>query len=133
MKQRPFAVTLLAILAGIAAIFAAVHFLQALGIIPYFIGDASIRNFNLWYALMWGLMLYVWIWLVRMLWNVEPAAWLFLAVISVFNLILDTMSILFGGATTTFSDFSLSFIVNGLILIYVLLPSTKAAFGVEQK
>lgn len=133
MKQRPFAVTLLAILAGIAAIFAAVHFLQALGIIPYFIGDASFRNFNLWYALMWGLMLYVWVWLVRMLWNVEPAAWLFLAVISVFNLILDTMSILFGGATTTFSDFSLSFIVNGLILIYVLLPSTKAAFGVEQK
>ncbi len=136
MKQRPFAVTVLAILSGIAAIFAAVHALQALGILPFFIGgvnvNANLLTPNWWYALMWALMVWVWVWLTRMLWNVEPQAWLFLAVISVFNLILDTFTVIFGGIGTSFSDYSLSFIVNGAILLYVMLPSTKAAFGIEK-
>ncbi len=130
-KKRPFVITILAILAGIAAVFAGVHFLQALGILPYFLGDFKFRDFNLWYALTWGLMLWVWAWLLRMLWNVDRQAWLFLAVIAVFNLILDTMALLFGGVGTSFSDYSVSFILNGLILLYVMLPGTKRAFEVE--
>lgn len=131
MKERPFAVTVLAILSAIAAVFAAVHALQALGILPFFfIGGPSLPSANWWAALMWGLMVWVWVWLTRMLWNVEPAAWMFLAVISVFNLILDTTAIIFGDYGTTFSDYSLSFLVNGLILLYVMLPGTKAAFGI---
>lgn len=136
MKARPFPVTVLAILSAIAAVFAAVHALQALGILPLFFGrfnvNANLLTPNWWYFLMWGLMVWVWVWLTRMLWNVEPAAWLFLAVISVFNLILDTMAVLFGGLGTTFSDYSLSFLINGLILLYVMLPSTKAAFGMDK-
>ena len=38
MKKRPFGVTVLAILAGIAAVLAAVHALQSLGIFPYVLG-----------------------------------------------------------------------------------------------
>lgn len=131
MKQRPFAVTVLAVLSGIAAVFAAMHALQALGILPlFFASGPGIPNANWWSALMWALMVWVWVWLARMLWNVEPQAWMFLAIISVFNLILDTMSIIFGGYGTTFSDYSLSFLVNGVILLYVMLPGTKAAFGI---
>jgi hypothetical protein len=129
-RQRPFPVTILAILAAIAAVLAALHLLQALGILPYMIGAISIRDFNLWYVIMWGLMLWVWIWLVRMLWRVDPSAWIFLLIISIFNLILDFFAIL--GSTTTFSDVALSFIVNALILIYILLPGTKEAFGVDR-
>lgn len=130
-KKRPFPVTLLAILAGIAAILAAFHMLQGLGILPYnLFGGVSVRSFNLWNALMWGLMVWVWVWLVTMLWNMNPQAWLFLAVISVFNLILDFMIIL--TSTTTFNDVSVSFLVNGLILIYVMLPGTKRAFGMDK-
>jgi hypothetical protein len=129
-RQRPFPVTILAILAAIAAVLAALHLLQALGILPYMIGPISIRDFNLWYVIMWGLMLWVWIWLVRMLWRVDPSAWIFLLIISIFNLILDFFAIL--GSTTTFSDVALSFIVNALILIYILLPGTKEAFGVDR-
>lgn len=136
MKARPFPVTVLAILSAIAAVFAAVHALQALGILPLFFGrfsvNANLLTPNWWYFLMWALMVWVWVWLTRMLWNVEPAAWLFLAVISTFNLILDTFAVLFGGLGTTFSDYSLSFLINGLILLYVLLPGTKAAFGMEK-
>lgn len=131
MKDRPFPVTILAILSAIAAVFAAVHALQALGILPLFLARGpGLPQANWWSAFMWALMVWVWVWLTRMLWNVEPQAWMFLAIISVFNLILDTTSIIFGGYGTTFSDYSLSFLVNGLILLYVMLPSTKAAFGI---
>ena len=48
--------------------------------------------------------------------------------IAVFNLIFDFVAML--GAATTFSDVSLSFLVNALILAYIVLPGTKEAFGV---
>jgi hypothetical protein len=125
-RQRPFVVTILAILAGIAGVIAVIFTLQGLGILPYFIGPYKIRNFDLWYASMWGLMAWVYLWLTRMLWRVDRAAWLFMAVITVFNLILDFTTMLTSNAT--FSDVSVHFILNALILIYVLLPSTKRAF-----
>ena len=116
MKSRPFGVTVLAVLAGIVAFFAAIHTLQSLAILPYFIGPFVVRDFSLWYALMWGLMVWVYVWLVRMLWNVDKQAWLFLCVITVFNLVLDFTVML--SLSGTWSDVSLSFLLNGLILVY---------------
>jgi hypothetical protein len=104
MGNRPLGVTILAALASVALILSIVHFLQALGIIPYFIGQISIRDFNLWYVLLWGLMIWVWLWVVRALLVMDPSAWLFLLIVSGFNIII------FG---------------------YTILPSTKASFGIE--
>lgn len=127
-KHRPFGATLLAILAGIAAVLAAIHMLQSLGIFPYVIGPFTVNTgFNLWNAIMWGLMLWVWVWLVQMLWRVDPQAWLFLAVITVFNLVLNFVYLL--GSSTQWSDVSLSFLVNAVILIYIMLPGVRQAFG----
>jgi len=125
-KKRPFGATILAILAGILAVLAAIQTLQALGIFPYVIGPVKVHNFNLWNALMWGIMVYIYIWLVQMLWRVEPAGWLFLAVISTFNLILDFVAI---AGSSEWSDVSVSFLINLLILVYVMLPSVRRAFG----
>jgi hypothetical protein len=75
-------------------------------------------------------MVWIWVWLVRMLWNVDPQAWLFLAVITVFNLILDFVAMIGSAAWT---DVSISFLLNVIILIYVMLPGTKRAFGTDQK
>jgi hypothetical protein len=126
VKKRPFGVTLLALLAGVAAILAGIHALQALGILPYAIGPVKVHTLNLWNAFMWGLLVWVWVWLIQMLWRVDPQAWLFLAVITVFNLVIDFMMMI---GSAAWSDVSLSFIVNAIILIYVMLPSTKRAFG----
>jgi hypothetical protein len=63
-----------------------------------------------------------------MLWRVEPAGWMFLVIIAIFNLLFDFFAVI--GPTTTFSDVALSFLVNGVILIYALLPGVKEAFGV---
>jgi hypothetical protein len=125
-KQRPLGVTILAILAGILAVLAGIHTLQALGIFPYVIGPVKLHSFNLWNALMWGIMVWIYIWLVQMLWRVEPAAWLFLAVISTFNLILNFLAML---GTSTWSDVSISFLLNLAVLVYVMLPSVRRSFG----
>ncbi len=127
-KKRPFGVTFLAIMAGVAAVLAAVHALQALGILPFAIGPFQVHAFSFWSFLMWALMVWVWVWLVQMLWRMDKQAWLFLAVITVFNLILD-FTVMLGAAE--WSDVSLSFIVNAIILIYVMLPGVKDAFDVS--
>jgi hypothetical protein len=126
--KRPIGVTILAILAGVLAVIAGVRTLQFLGLLPFFFGPMPFRSFSLFAALMWGLMVWVYVWLVKMLWDVRPEAWMFLAVISVFNLILEFVTLV-GGAV--WQDVSLSFLVNGLILIYVMLPGTKKAFGMK--
>src|SRR4029434_10838258 len=127
-RTRPIGVTILAVLAGIAAVLSGVHLLQSLGIFPYIIGPFKARDFNLWYALMWGLLLWVYIWLVQMLWRVDRMAWLFLIIITIWNLSLDFMSML---GSSEWSDVSLSFLVNGLILIYCMLPCVREAFGTD--
>jgi hypothetical protein len=126
--KRPIGVTILAILAGVLAVIAGVRTLQFLGLLPFFFGPVPFRSFSLFAALMWGLMVWVYVWLVKMLWDVRPEGWMFLAVISVFNLILEFVTLV-GGAV--WQDVSLSFLVNGLILIYVMLPGTKKAFGMK--
>ncbi len=125
-KERPLGVTILAILAAVAAILAAIHVLQFLGIIPFFIGPVAMRTFNFFYALMWALLVWVYIWLVQMLWRVDRAAWLFLVIITSFNIILDFVAML---GRSTWQDVSVSFIVNGIILIYCMLPGVRNAFG----
>ena len=125
-KDRPFGVTLLAILATLAAIIAIIHTLQMLHLFP--IGRAHFFTFDFVGALLWGIMALIYIWLVRMLWNVDPQGWMFLVLISTFELILAVVSIL---GQSSFRDMLPAIVVNGLILIYCLLPGTKAAFGTQ--
>jgi hypothetical protein len=77
---------------------------------------------------MWGLLVWVYIWLVQMLWNVDRQAWIFLVIITIFNLCLDFIAIL---GTTTWQDLSLSIFLNAIILIYCMLPGVRSAFGAD--
>jgi hypothetical protein len=126
MKKRPFGVTVLAILAGALAVLSGVHALQSLGLFPFMIGPFSIHAFSFWSFLMWALMVWVYVWVFQMLWNMEKSGWLFLAVISTFNLILDFTVML--GQNSAWSDVSLHFLLNAIILIYVMLPGVRQAF-----
>jgi hypothetical protein len=121
-KKRPFVVTVLAVLAGVMAAISFYFALKSLGLFSPF-------GANLWNAFMWGLLAYIYIWLVQMLWSVDPQAWLFLAAITTINLIFDVFSM--ASTPAAFTDVSASFILNGLILIYVMLPGTRKAFGTQ--
>jgi hypothetical protein len=129
MTKRPLGATILAVLAGVALLLAIVHLLQALGILPYFVGPVAFHDFSLWYVLLWGLMIWVWLWVVEALWTVRPEAWLFLLIVSGFNLMFDFITMAFSSTTTT--DLTASFILSGIIFGYALLPSTKRGFNVE--
>ena len=123
--KRPIGVTILTILAVILAVLSGIATLRFLGLFP-FLGPLNIRIFNLWYALMYGLLTWVWVWLAQMLWRVDPSAWIFLAVITVFNLTIDFVILVTGGE---WYDVNVSVILNSLILIYAMLPGTRRAFG----
>ncbi|HII79867.1 MAG TPA: hypothetical protein HA261_05630 [Methanosarcina sp.] len=125
--DRPIGVTILAFLAALLAVLNGIATLRFLGFFP-FLGPLDIRIFNLWYALLYGLITYIWAWVARMLWQVDRQAWMFLAVITVFNLCLDFVILITGGS---WFDVNLSVIINALILVYVMLPGVREAFGTD--
>jgi len=128
-KKRPFGVTVLAILAAIAAIIAIIHTLQMLHLFPIRgpFGLFAFFTFDLLGAILWGILALIYIWVTNKLWNLDPQGWLFVAVLAALNLILAVISII---GRSTWQAMLPSIIVNGLILLYTLLPGTKEAFGV---
>ena len=127
-KKRPNGVTILAIFAALAAIAAIIHTLQMLHLLPVFLGPVSFFTFSFIGAIMWGIMAAIYIWLVRGLWNVESQAWLFMVILSCMNLFLAFLSIL---GQSSFQAMLPTILLNGIILIYCLLPGTKQAFEVS--
>jgi len=123
-------VTLLAILAGIAAVIAILHTLQMLHLFPISgpLGIFKFFTFDLFGALMWGILAAIYIWVARMLWNLDQQGWLFVVVLAVLNLIMAFISIL---GASSWQAMMPAIIINGLILIYGMLPGTKAAFDVQ--
>jgi hypothetical protein len=130
-QARPVLVTILAILVGIAAVFAAIHAIQFLGIFPFVLGPSgyTVHFFSFWYALMYGLLVWVYVWLARALWRVEPGAWMFLVVVTLFYLTIDLFQMI---GASTWQDVSFSILLNGIILLYCMLPGVRRAFGTAQ-
>mgnify|MGYP003573286980 CR=1 FL=1 len=124
-KNRPIGVTILAILAAVAAVVAIIHTLQMLHLWPISLGPVRFFTFSLIGAILWGITAAIWIWLVRGLWNVDPSAWIFIVIVTILNLALALVSV-FGGSAW---DMAPTIVINGIILIYALLPGTKKAFG----
>jgi hypothetical protein len=125
--QRPVGVTILAVLALLAAGVALMHTLQMLHLWPIFLGPVAFFTFDLFGALCWGALTAIYIWLLMMLWNVKPQAWLYLILVAGLNLFLAFLSIL---GASSFQAMLPAILINGLILVYCLLPGTKQAFGV---
>jgi predicted flap endonuclease-1-like 5' DNA nuclease len=128
-KKRPFGVTILAILAGIAAFIAIIHTLQMLHLFPISgpFGIFRFFTFDLLGAILWGTLALIYLWVMNKLWNLDPQGWLFVAALSALNLILAVLSVI---GLSSWQAMLPSILVNGLILIYALLPGTKEAFGV---
>ena len=125
--KRPIGVTIIAVLAALAGVLAAVVALQWLGFFPWLGPGPNVRTFNLWYALLYGLLAYIYIWVFQMLWSLNEAGWIFVAVISIFDIILALVSMLGAGYVPTVV--TAKFVIDVLILIYIMLPGTRRAFG----
>ena len=130
-RKRPIGITLLAILAALAALLAFLHALQMSGLLPVNFGDlAFFGPQTSWLgALLWALLGLIYLWVTRMLWLVDARGWTFLVLISAFDLIMAALSII---GRSDWHSLLPSIVINGLTLIYCLLPSTKEAFFVKQ-
>lgn len=132
-KRKPFGIVLLAILAFLGALVAFYHALQMFGLLPISGPFGEIQFFaeNIYWlsGAMWIVLALIYIWVGRMLWNLDPQGWLFVVVLASLNLILDVVHIL---GSSTIESLLPSIFVNGIILIYGLLPGTKAAFGTNR-
>jgi hypothetical protein len=129
-KERPVGVTILAILAGIAAVLAAIHALQFIGIFPFLVGPSgyTVHFYSWWYALMYVLLVWVYIWLTMALWRVQPGAWTFLVLVTLFYLSIDLIQMI---GASTWRDVSFSILFNGIILLYCMLPGVRTAFATQ--
>jgi hypothetical protein len=127
-NKRPIGVTILAALAVVIGLLTAVAALQWLGLFPWLGNGPEIRTFNLWYAMMYGLLAYIYFWLAQMLLTVNQSAWIFLAVITMFNLIFGVMTVITSNMPTADAT-SAMIVLNAVVLIYIMLPGTRRAFG----
>ena len=126
-KTRPIGVTILAFLAILGAINALIYTLQMLHLLPVFIGPVAFFTFSLIGAFFWGLLFFIWLWVFRMLWEVRQQGWMFVTLISIFNLVFGIINVL---GASSWQAMAPTIIVSGLVLIYCMLPGTKAAFGI---
>src|SRR4051794_12633826 len=96
--SRPIGVTTLAILGAVAAVIAAIHALQYLHILPFFLGPMAFFGFDLFAGLLWGLTAAIYVWVAKMLWEMNPQGWLFVVIVASFNVFLDLLALV--GAST---------------------------------
>jgi hypothetical protein len=129
-KDRPFGVTLLAIFAGIAAVLAIYHTLQMLGLFSFSgpLGVFKFYTFDWLGAIMWGILALIYIWLVRMLWNVDPSAWWFMVILTILNLFFALIALIGG---SSFESMAINVFFNAIVLLYCALPGTREAFAVD--
>jgi hypothetical protein len=125
-RHRPIGITILAVLAAVATVLAGIHTLQYLHLLPLTLGPMAFFGFDLWGAILWAITTFVWAWVAVQLWNVNPQGWMFLILISAFDIILALISVI---GATTLSAVLPSIVVNGIVLIYCLTPGVKSAFG----
>jgi hypothetical protein len=128
-KSRPLGVTILAFLAILGAINALIYTLQMLHILPVFIGPIAFFEFSLIGAFFWGLLFFIWLWVFRMLWEVNPQGWMFMMVLSLLNLVFGIINVI---GASSWQAMAPIIIISGLVFIYCMMPGTKEAFGVPQ-
>lgn len=131
VRKRTAAVVILAVVALIAGLVAVYDTLRYLNIVPQEqIGELEFMGSINWLgALLSGIVALIWFSVASQLWNLNPQGWLFVAVISVLNLILLVMSLL---GSSSFGAVAPGIVLNVVALVLTLLPSTKAAFGMPQ-
>jgi hypothetical protein len=125
--NRPIGVTFIAFLAILGAINALIVTLQYLHILPVYVGQVAFYTFSLIGAFFWVLIIFFFLWLFRMLWEMQPQGWMFAIIFSGLTLLFDLIAILGG---TSWEVLIAGIIISALILIYCLLPGTKKAFGI---
>ena len=94
-------------------------------------GGNDYGDHQLWYAIVWALLIWVWGWVTWSLYTLNPQGWLVVLLASGFAAIFNFINM--AVATQATPDLTLTFIVDVVIFAYAMLPSTQKAFGLKDK
>ena len=122
--KRPIGVTILAIISGLMAVLMALIALQWLGLLPWLGPGPAVRTFNLWYALMYGLLAYIYFWLTQLTFAGSATAQMLISVLAVINIVFGFFHFGNGGW--------IQILVNLLIVLIVNSASAKLWFSQTQ-
>ena len=130
--HRPIGVTLLAIGAGVAALFQIWRTLVFLGIVNWtFLGKEVSFKEAQWGSAIWAIILAaIWIWVAEGFWNVRAYAWSFGIFISLFTMIFGFFAIL-AGSTTEAESFAI--LLSVVIFFYLNYPGVQEQFVAKEK
>jgi hypothetical protein len=125
--QRPIGVTLLAIGAGLAALYQVWLILIYLGIVNFnIVGKEVTFPTAQWGAALWSLLIAgIWVWVATGFWNVRAYAWSFGNFISLFTLIWGFFALLFG---STVEAETIPWLLAGAIYLYLNYPGVQKHF-----
>ena len=125
--KRPIGVTLLAIGAGLAALYQIYWILIYLGIVDFtFVGKSVSFPEPQWGAALWsGILVAIWIWVAEGFWNVRAYAWQFGSFIALFTLIWGFFALLFGSSVEAQT---IPRLLAGIIYFYLNYPGVRNHF-----
>jgi hypothetical protein len=130
--RRTAAIVILAVVAVLAGISAVLDTLRLLGWLPTqmttLMGEIEFYNQNFFGAILSGLVALIWFATAGQLWRLDPRGWLFVAAISTLNIIFLLLAWL---GASSFQSIVWGLVLSAVALILALLPSTKAAFGMQ--
>ena len=125
--QRPIGVTLLALGAGLAALYQVYLILVYLGIVNFnMVGREMQFDSPQWGAALWSLLIAgIWVWVATGFWNVRAYAWSFGNFISLFTLIWGFFALLFGSSVEAET---IPWLLAGAIYLYLSYPGVQKPF-----
>ena len=126
MTKQPVGVTILGVLAAVAAGVNLYHSLQFLGIIPVMLGRFAFFGQNFWGAMVFGFNTLLWAFMAWGLLTLKPWAWLFTIVVAVLSLLSAIFAVLGGSDLSAMLP---ELLISAIILIYCMTSGVKRAFG----
>ena len=126
MPKRPIGVTILGVLAAVAAGVSLYHALQFFGALPARLGRFQFFGQNFWGALVFSFNALLWALVAWGLLSLKPWAWLFTIVVAVLGLLSAIFGLLGGSELSAMLP---ALVIDAIILIYCLSPGVKQAFG----
>lgn len=126
MSKQPVGVTILGVLAAVAAGVSLYHALQYFGILPVMLGRFQFFGQNLWGAMVFSFNALLWALVAWGLLTLKPWAWLFTIVVAVLGLLSALFGLLGGSELSAMLP---ALVIDAIILIYCYTSGVKRAFG----
>jgi hypothetical protein len=126
MSKQPVGVTILGVLAAVAAGVNLYHALQFLGVLPAMLGRFQFFGQNFWGAMVFGFNALLWALVAWGLLSLKPWAWLFTIVVAALGLLSAVFGLLGGSELSAMLP---ALVIDAIILIYCMSSGVKRAFG----